>query len=336
MINPKAISRIIANTDMKTKLRLAKVIPKLGRADEITRCMLCPNMCLHVCPVFDAERRLTVSPSVKARLGYFSQQTTYEAVFHCLPCDACKNACPMGISVNDNLRDIRASFSTEVARKAEKRIEKELLKNVSKSDSEKREGRILYFPGCRTFEAGLFEKTVEVLEKLKIDFAVDEFLCCGMPFYELGLFDRFRRYISEVKKQASKYEGVVSNCPHCVHMLRENGIRAAHIVSVLSPAEVRLEVGGDVSYHDPCILARKLDIVHEPRKLLEEMGCEIHEPVFSGKDNGGVYRFIAPEYAEVVARKRRGHFDYEILTACPSCRKALDAKDIVELIGEML
>ncbi len=337
MINPKVISRIIANTDMKTKLRLAKVIPKLGKADEITRCMLCPNMCLHLCPVFDAERRLTVSPSVKARLGYFSENHTYEAIYHCLPCDACKNACPMDISVNDNLREIRAGFDTEIARKAVERIERELLKNLKKAESERRDGRILYFPGCRTFESGLFDKTVEVLEKLNLDFAIDDFLCCGMPYYELGLYDRFKTAIEEVKRQASNYEGVVSNCPHCVAIMRENGIKAAHLISVLQP----VKVGGDFSFHDPCILARKLDIVEEPRKLLGEMGCSIHEPVFSKRDThccgyGGVYRFIAPEYAEKIASNRKEHFSHQIVTACPSCRMALKAVDIVELVGERL
>lgn len=337
MINPKVISRIIANTDMKTKLRLAKVVPKLGKADDITKCMLCPNMCLYVCPVFDAERRLTVSPSVKARLAYFSGNA-FDAIYHCLPCDACKNACPMDISVNDILRDMR---SGEVALKAAEKFEREVYKKAKKI--EERDGSVLYFPGCRTFESGLFDVTVEVLEKLNLDFALTDAICCGMPYYELGLYDRFRAKIDELKRIASKYEGVVSNCPHCVWIMRENGIKAAHILSVLNP----VKLGGDgdtprdVSYHDPCVLARKLDIVNEPRKLLEDMGFELHEPLFSKKDThccgyGGVYRFIAPDYAERVAERRREHFEYEVITACPSCKLALKAKDIVELVGERL
>ena len=335
MINPKVISRIVANTDMKTKLRLAKVVPKLGKADEVTKCMLCPNMCLHVCPVFDAERRLTVSPSVKARLAYFSDDATFDAIYHCLPCDACKNACPMDISVNDILRDARVKYTMDVAFKAAEKFEREVYKKARRV--EEREGRVLYFPGCRTFEGGLFDATVEVLEKLNFDFALTDVICCGMPYYELGLYSKFKARIDELKKVASKYEGVVSNCPHCVWVMRENGIKASHILSVLNP----VELGGDVSYHDPCILARKLDIVDEPRKLLADMGFEVHEPLFSREDThccgyGGVYRFVAPDYAEKVAKRRRGHFEHEIVTACPSCKLALKAKDIVELVGEGL
>ena len=327
MINPKVISRILANTDLKTKMRLAKVVPKLGKADEVTRCMLCPNMCLHVCPVFDAERRLTVSPSVKARLAYLGG--TDDAIYHCLPCDACKNACPMDISVNDNLRAFRGG---ELALKAIEKFEKSI-----KVQTEEREGRILYFPGCRTFESDLFDTTVEVLEKLGVDFALANLDCCGMPYYELGLIDKFKEKIAKLRQAASRYEGVISNCPHCVHVMRENGIKAAHILAVLKP----VKIGGDVSYHDPCILARKLDVVKEPRKLLAEMGFEVHEPVFSGKDThccgyGGVYRYVAPDMAEKVAERRRKHFDYEIVTACPSCKMALKGKDIIELMADVL
>jgi len=327
VINPKLISRIITNTDLKTKLRLAKVIPRLGKADEVTKCMLCPNMCLHVCPTFDAERRLTVSPSVKSRLAYLGE--TDEAIYHCLPCDACRNACPMGISVNENLRAFRGG---ETALKAIERFERSV-----KIQIEERNGRVLYFPGCRTFESDLFDTTVEVLEKLGVDFALANVDCCGMPYHELGLSDKFREKIAKLRQITSRYEGVISNCPHCVHVMRENGIKAAHILAVLKP----VRIGGDVSYHDPCILARKLDLVEEPRKLLAEMGFKVHDPVFSGKDThccgyGGVYRYIAPEMAERVAERRKKHFDYEIVTACPSCRKALNGKDIVELMADVL
>ncbi len=335
MINPKVISRIIANTDMKTKFRLAKVVPKLGKVDDVTKCMLCPNMCLHVCPVFDVERRLTVSPSIKARLAYFSDSATFDAIYHCLPCDACKNACPMEISVNDILRSVRSSYTVNLALNAAERFEREVYKKVKKVED--RDGRVLYFPGCRTFESGLFDVAVEVLEKLNIDFAITDVACCGMPYYELGLYDRFRERIDLLKRVASGYEGVISNCPHCVWIMRENGIKAAHVLSLLKP----VKLGGDISYHDPCILSRKLGVVEEPRKLLSEMGFEVHEPLFSGKDThccgyGGVYRFIAPDYAEKVAKRRREHFDYEIVTACPSCSMALEAKDILELVGEEL
>lgn len=324
-MNPKLIMRILSQTDMKTKLRLAKVIPKLGSGDEIAKCMLCPNMCLYACPVFDAERRLTVSPSVKSRIAYFGGN---EAIYRCLPCDACKENCRMEISVNDSLRKLRnGKYGDKIDG---------WLKKISKR-TEERDGRILYFPGCRTFEFGLFERKVECLEKLGIDFALtSEIVCCGMPYYEIG-DKRYTEYFSRLKKVASGYERVISSCPHCVSVMRELGIRAEHLLTVLRP----LKIGGTVSYHDPCLMARKLCLVEEPRDFLKACSLEIAEPAFSKKQTaccgyGGVYRLLYPENAEKIAERRRKQLEFEVVTACPACSAALRGKDLAELLLEVL
>lgn len=324
-MNPKFIMRILEKTDLKTKLRLAKVITKLGSGDDIVKCMLCPNMCLYACPVFDVERRLTVSPSVKSRIAYFGGN---EAIYHCLPCDACKENCKMEISVNDNLRNLRSGKYAE-------KIDSWLSKISKKIDE--REGRILYFPGCRTFEAKLFEPTLEYLEKIGIDFAVNsDIICCGMPYFELG-DKRYSEHFSKLKKVASQYEMVISNCPHCVYTMKGLGIKAEHMLSVTKP----LKIGGSISYHDPCIMARKLGLVEEPREFLKACGFELIEPAFSGRQTaccgyGGVYRLLYSENAEKIAERRRKQFESEIITACPACKKALNAKDLVEIILEVL
>ncbi len=332
-MNPKIIMRILSNADTRTKLRLAKVVPKFGKADDVVKCMLCPNMCLHVCPVFDVESRLTVSPSVKARLAYFASEEIFEALFRCVPCDACKSVCPMDISVDEILVKFRGGITAEEVRK---RFEKELEK--IERDIDEREGSLLYFPGCKALSSDLFEKTVEVLEKLGVDFALrNDVLCCGMPYYEIGMYSKFKTKISMLKSVASEYDGVISNCPHCVYIMRTNGIKATHVLNVLRPAKI----GGDFSYHDPCVLARRLNLVEEPRKLLREMDINIHEPLFSKQNTyccgyGGIYRYVDEESAKKMAKIRKSHFNFEIVTACPYCREALDAKDIVELILEGL
>jgi Fe-S oxidoreductase len=288
-------------------------------------------MCLHVCPVFDAERKLTVSPSVKSRLAYFSEEDIFEAIYHCLPCDSCKNACPMEISVDEVL--IKFRVGGEVAEKARIKFERRV---ESINFDEERTGSVLYFPGCRSFDAGIVRTSIEVLEKLNVDFAVQkEVICCGMPYYELGFIGEFRDRINRLKEVANNYDGVISNCPHCVHIMRQNGIKATHILSVLQP----VKTGGDISYHDPCILARRLGVVDEPRIFLKQMGFDIHEPLYHGKDThccgyGGIYPLVDERMAEKISEKRKKQFDHEIVTACPTCKKALNGKDIVELVVE--
>lgn len=324
-MNPKFLMRIIEKTDLKTKLRLAKVITKLGSGDEVVKCMLCPNMCLFSCPVFDAERRLTVSPSVKSRIAYFGGR---DAIYHCLPCNACKENCRMGISVNENLRKFR---NGKYAEKIDSWLSK-ISKRV-----EEREGRILYFPGCRTLESGLLKSALEYLEKIGIDFALNaELVCCGMPYYEIG-DKRFEEHFSKLKRLASRYDAVISNCPHCVLVMRGLGIKAEHLLSLMKP----VRIGGRISYHDPCIMARGLGIVEEPREFLKACGFEMVEPIFSAKQTsccgyGGVYGLLYPEYAEKIAERRRKNFEAEIVTSCPACKRALGAKDVVELLLEVI
>ncbi|MCS7144067.1 MAG: (Fe-S)-binding protein [Archaeoglobaceae archaeon] len=324
-MNPRFIMRIIEKTDLKTKLRLAKVITKLGSGDDVVKCMLCPNMCLFACPVFDAERRLTVSPSVKSRIAYFGGEG---AIYHCLPCDACKENCKMEISVNETLREFRNGKYVDKIDSWISKIQRRL---------DEREGKILYFPGCRTFEARLFEPTVRALENADVDFAVtSELVCCGMPYYEIGN-KKASEFFSRLKKIALGFEGVISNCPHCIFIMQKLGIRAEHIISYLKPKKI----GGSISYHDPCIMARKLNLVEEPRKFLNACGLEILETAFSGIKTsccgyGGIYRILYPENAEIVAKRRRKQFEAEIITACPACKIALKGKDLVELILEVV
>ena len=334
-MDPKLITRILSQTDLKTKFRLAKVIPKIGKADDLTKCMLCPNMCLYSCPVFNAERRLTVSPSVKSRLAYLSEEYEYEAIYRCLPCDACKQLCPMDISVNEALAKVRRS-EHETAKKAIEKFEKKIVKLKVEYE---RDGKILYFPGCSSIGSGLAKLTIDLLEKMNIDFSVrSDIVCCGMPYYELGFTGKFLEKINQIKEIAKMYEGIISNCPHCVYILKENNIKATHIVTLLKPVG---KIGGEISYHDPWILARRLGIIEEPRRLLNEMGFQIHEPVFNRENTyccgfGGVYKFIDEEMAQKVAKTRVSHFKYEIVTACPSCKDALGGKDLVELCLEVL
>ena len=333
-LSPKLVARLLARADAGTKLRLAKVVFKLGKADDVVKCMLCPNMCLYMCPVFDVERRLTVSPSVKMRLAYFMEEEVFDAIYHCLPCDACKASCPMEISVGEKLAEARVGRRSKLAEEAARKAEELMAEARREAEREERDGKILYFPGCRTFEAGLFKPTVEALEKLGVDFAVSsQLVCCGMPYYELGFREKFREHAKELRKLASGYKSIVSSCPHCIYIMRKLGIEANHVMKLLKP----IRIGGDISYHDPCILARRLKVVEEPRRLLESMGFKLHEPPYSRHETyccgyGGIYRLVDRGYAERIAEARRSHFTYEVVTTCPACKMALKAKDIIELV----
>jgi Fe-S oxidoreductase len=354
-MNWKWLLQATSSSSLKTKLSLIREsLPKLGKADDTIRCMVCPNMCLHACPVFDVERRLTVSPSIKSRLAFLAPSEAGDNLWRCVPCDACRESCPMNISVNENLRRERellcgGNTEPEAVKKAfvshEMRI-KEIKKNF---DYGEREGKLLYFPGCKTLEVPeIVRATVKILNHLRLDYALKkDILCCGAYLRELGYLSQYREHIAAMK-DLKGYEGVISNCPHCVQVLQEDyGIRAVHISKVIAdslPSFNFERVSGRVVYHDPCILSRKLGIYDEPRTILRKFGFEISEPVHSKRNTyccgfGGVYPYIDISSATLMAEKRKNELaeqSHTILTFCPSCRRALSAKDVTELIAEWL
>jgi|Deesub1362A_J573_1020465.scaffolds.fasta_scaffold00099_56 Fe-S oxidoreductase len=357
-MNIKWLLQATSSSDLKTKLSLLReAIPKIGRSDDIVKCMLCPNMCLHVCPVFDAERRLTVSPSTKSRLAFFSKEgeNVGDAIWRCVPCDACKEVCPMDISVNESLKSVRedvcaADDEPEHVKFTFVSFESRMKRDVKLIPE--RTGRILYFPGCRTFDTPeVIRSTYRLFDYLNIDFSFkNEILCCGAYLSELGYKSQFEEHTLRIASYLKKFDGVVSNCPHCVLTFRNHyGVEAMHTVELIYTFVDRFEHLSNSHpdryvYHDPCILARKLGVVEEPRKILQKAGVQLGEPIYSGKDTyccgfGGIYPYIDATMATKIASEREKHLKEvsdRLLTSCSVCKRALNALDITELLARLV
>ncbi|MBO8181988.1 MAG: (Fe-S)-binding protein [Archaeoglobus sp.] len=358
----KWVLQATSSSTLKTKLSFLKeALTKAGRVDDIKKCMLCPNMCLHVCPVFDVERRLTVSPSVKSRLAYFSSagEKLGDAIWRCVPCNACKQACPMDISVNEILIDERSKVceldeepeAVKLAFVSHESLVKDLEKNFGER-YEIKEGKVLYFPGCRTFEVPeVIHASLKILEYFKVDFAFQNVICCGAHLKELGYLRQFKEHKARIWEIVKNYEGIISNCPHCVKIFNEKyNMKAIHFSQFLEGKLGELEKLGlklnssTASYHDPCILSRDLKVIDGPRRILKAVGVEVKE-VGYGKEKtyccgfGGIYAYIDPVVASKMAEERRKQLleaSDTIITSCPVCKRALNAKDVVEVVAELL
>ncbi len=104
-----------------------------------------------------------------------------------------------------------------------------------------------------------------------------------------------------------------------------------------------------VIYHDPCHLARGLDITSEPRRILNAVGHDIIEFDRSGKNSvccgfGGGMALLHPHEAQrpaqlKVEEARNSKADI-LATFCPLCQRALSKAsrgkipvlDVVELL----
>ena len=162
-------------------------------------------------------------------------------------------------------------------------------------------------------------------------------LYTGALVRDLGVDDVFENHAKKVHERLKKHgvKRVITVDPHTTDMLRNvyPKVIPGYDIEVKSDLEVLREQGmelktnldSDVVIHDSCVYARYLDVVDEPRNLLERAGATIHEPEYSGKMTfccGGPAESLFPSKAHEVAGKRmeqlveKGH---DVVTMCPIC-----------------
>lgn len=181
---------------------------------------------------------------------------------------------------------------------------------------------------------------VQVLEAMGYEVAYlgEEEPCCGGPLYFAG----FRREFEGVKEKLretllrSGFREVIGAVPSCTYAIKELAqvpLEVKHLVEVYAEGvrrgRWRLPEPKKVVYHDPCILARYLGVVEEPREVLGAIeGVELVEAPSSREwatccGGGGGFEFIFPQVSLLLAKKRVEELletgAEVIVTACPGC-----------------
>jgi len=184
-------------------------------------------------------------------------------------------------------------------------------------------------------------------------------LYTGALVRDLGVDDVFEKHARKVHEMLKKHgvKRVITVDPHTTDMLRNvyPKIIPGYNLEVKSYLEVLREQGVEaknrlesgVVIHDSCLYARYLDMVEEPRRLLQKAGTTIHEPEFSGKMTfccGGPAESLYPNKAREIAGQRIDQLvgtGHDIVTMCPICLHNLEkaaagngaaVKDISELL----
>jgi len=365
---------------------------------EMIKCATCPNMCRFDCPALQLSKRETYSPANKARIGYFmgmgkvpmENPSAIKTMYACMGCDACQQWCPMDISTGDLLVEMRHELDKRNLLPAEVNPLKEKIEKTGSifeespftADSEFNinmpNPEVFYYIGCMSAKhrPDSVRAHIAILKKLGIPFvtAFDKRECCGSPLFEAGhkptaikLSEKNQTLIN-----ASTAPLVISDCPGCVGMLK---ITYGTLNHPLTPKvqhsmeffEQKLREGKlkpsvsvkkTVTYHDPCVLARKLDQQQELRALfaaipdlnLQEAYCHGRETQCCGY--GSIYHLSNSQYSDEQGQKRLTQLrkfnpDY-IVSACPTCEYALEKaqnkspkntekiKDFAELLAESL
>lgn len=384
----KAISKLKLSTQKEVLARFLTAQKRYlpdgkveAEVSDILKCALCPNMCRFDCPVLGAVKSETYSPSGKARIAYaleMGRLTSEDAVnlmYVCAGCDACRYWCPFDFSVEELLIGVRKdiieknSVPSFLVQFKENLVRKHTVYENGRTSLglESREADVLYFAGCTTLNKmrKVAQATIKILERAGIDYTVlPEEWCCGAPLSILGFDDDFKEFAEHNVNALKGYKTLICSCPTCVHMFKDVYLKMGFPmkIEVLHTSEFLLrltkersitlkECNEEYVYHDPCALSRRLNIMKEPRELLENIpGLTLKEMVLNQKETrccgmGGMLGFTNPEIASTIAKRRSEELREAgdaIVTACPVCELAFKSAgagkilDISELILKVL
>jgi Fe-S oxidoreductase len=165
----------------------------------------------------------------------------------------------------------------------------------------------------------------QVLKKHGVEFAYlgEEEPYSGALLYEYGFMEEFAQYaksVSELFKE-KKVKRVIVTSPHVLEAFRvlypkfveDFDVEVLHFIEVLLAAKEEVIMGlrrpMDVTLHDPCHLARTLNMVEQPRQILSKVkNVTLKEvPHANGRMTtccGAPIETLLPNLSEQLAAKR--------------------------------
>ena len=211
---------------------------------------------------------------------------------------------------------------------------------------------IVYFAGCTSTyrEKEIARATVELLEKLNVDFTVlkDE-RCCGSVLLRLGREKTFgnltKHNIEAIRNAGAKT--VVTACAGCfrtwkIDVPKEGYSYDFEILHITEYLDRIVKEGKavfqspkplTVTYHDPCHLGRHAEVYEAPRRVIESVEnvtlveMETNKRYAHCCGAGGGLKSSFGELANDVAANRIKEAEETeadiLVTACPFCHRGL-------------
>ncbi|MFH1480237.1 MAG: (Fe-S)-binding protein [Pseudomonadota bacterium] len=324
--------------------------------DQILRCSRC-GFCQAVCPVHGATLRpalnargkmLLLKEVMDGKIGL--GEDLIESLFQCTTCASCTLSCPSGVQVPEIIKQVRKDMvhigschpafkgMNDVLQRHDNIYGEDEVPDFGREKREKAE--YVYFVGC----VGLYredeatEATLELLDRLHMDFTLVDEVCCSGVLEDVGyqINERLARKNMD-RILATGAKTLVTGCPYCFRTfnnkpqygeLRERGVRIIHISQFLKDVDIRVKTEKRVTYHDPCDLGRHCGIYDEPRETIRKIAPNFVEMPHHHEDSlccgaGGGVRGAYAKNSIAMARRRLEEAEEVgadvVLTECNSC-----------------
>ena len=240
-----------------------------------------------------------------------------------------------------------------------------------------KQAKYVYFVGCLSSYrfTNIAKATVEILEKLDVDYTLIDEWCCGSSFWRIGDFktaeEMAMHNLKEISRAGAEY--VIVSCADCYRALKKDyaeklkedlDIKVLHISELLQSFvkenKVKLKKVESVlrvAYHDPCSAAKHVDLYHPPRELLKAIpGIELFEMLHNKKGSfccgaGGGITYAYPDVALKLSSMRIQEAlnigVKQVISICPLCEsslskasealgKPIEVLDLVEVLNQRL
>jgi len=312
---------------------------------ELDICIRC-GYCFEKCPVFKVLGWESDTARGKAILAYgllngeiVPSQTLADKFFQCTFCKDCVETCSANVPIGEVFTAARADMiAAGYAHDAHNYMVESVQKtgnifNDPELKAPVSEGNITVYLGCQYLGRGNLTKTyLNILRKLGFEPRVKEEICCGNIMKTLGFLDEFEE---QKKRFVEKFpeEDIVTLCPTCNITLKEDyGKNVKHILEVIADKIPEANLETKVTYHDPCDMSRELNIMDQPRAILEKIGVEIIEMPRNRKNSsccgggGGILSSdaeLSGRIAEGRIREAAATGADTLVTSCPTCEKTL-------------
>jgi Fe-S oxidoreductase len=333
---------------------------------------VCPVFGLTLRPALNTRGKMLLLKEVMDGSIEFNQEVA-DIFYTCTACKACTYTCPAGVEGNEIVEEVRKGLYKDglapdsllgvrdsifkqgnvFASAQDERIEiyPPVLREKARRGALKPHAETLLFMGCLPsyMDMKIVPSFIKALDAAGVDYTTlgTQETCCGFPLYLMGS-DEFE---SQAKKlieriRATDARELVTPCAGCYKTfttlypeIGDLGLEVYHSVQYFDTLinegriEIKGEISGKITYHDPCDLGRSCKIFEEPRSILKKIpGVEFVEMEKNRLDarccgGGGGMQAYNPEMAvDMAALRVRDALEVGaeiIVSGCSACKDNL-------------